>query len=237
MSSGLTTPDPQEPTLDLPTRAQMDAKIAADRFLAPAARKAREDALRAHIDAEIAAARCDGVRGLAPAARLGLGGLGGSDATDAGSEPGEDDGPGISDFLNEPAPPLSPRPFQGPYKRARDLAGTVFPVSEAVILAAARKAGIGRRVGRTIVFSPDDTHRLYKEAFQPCSNSSVAANRPIGSRAALSGAAAMKKAHKLLTTAAPAKGAPRNGGRSARPKSSSKRSTVVAFQKPLREPS
>jgi hypothetical protein len=234
MSSGLTTPDPQEPTFDLPTRAQMDAKIAADRCLAPAARKAREDALRAHIDAAIAAARWDGVRGLAPAARLGLGG---SNATDTGSEPGEDDGPGISDFLNEPAPPLSPRPFQGPYKRARDLAGTVFPVSEAVILAAARKAGIGRRVGRTIVFSPDDTHRLYKEAFQPCSNSSVAANRPIGSRAALSGAAAMKKAHKLLTTAAPAKGAPRNGGRSARPKSSSKRSTVVAVPKPLREPS
>jgi hypothetical protein len=34
------------------------------------------------------------------------------------------------------------RPFQGTYNRARDLVGTVFPVSEAVILPAARKAFI-----------------------------------------------------------------------------------------------
>jgi hypothetical protein len=233
MSSGLTTPGPQEPTV-LPTREEMDARIAADRGIAPTAWKAREDALRARIEAAIEEARWKGVRGHA---RAGLGGFGGSNATDAGAEPGEDEGPGIRGLLNEPAPPSIPRPFQGPYKRARDLAGTVFPVSEAVIVAAARKAGIGRKVGRTIVFSPDDTDRLYKEAFPPCSNSSVAPNRPIGSRAALSGASAMKKAHKLLTTAAPAKGAPRNGGRSARPKSSNKRSTVVAFPKPLREPS
>lgn len=188
--------------------ADHDRKLVEDR--------AREDAFRARIDAAIEAAR-------EPYARC--------------KHTGDDVGPGVFDLLNEPAPPPIPRPFEGPYKRARDLAGTVFPVSEAVILAAARKAGIGRKVGRTIVFSPDDTHRLYKEAFQPCSNSSVAPNRPIGSRAALSGASAMKKAHKLLTTAAPAKGALRNGGRSARPKSSSKRSTVVAFPKPLREPS
>src|SRR5580658_3500077 len=84
--------------------------------------------------------------GLAPAARLGLGGFGGSNAIEAGSEPGEDDGPGIRDLLNEPAPPPNLRePFQGTYKRARDLAGTVFPVSEFVILDAAHKAGIGRK--------------------------------------------------------------------------------------------
>jgi hypothetical protein len=45
------------PTIHLPTREQMFAKIAADRELAPAARKAREDALRERIAAEIEAAR------------------------------------------------------------------------------------------------------------------------------------------------------------------------------------
>ena len=49
-----------------PTRAEMDAKIAADRGLAPAARKAREDALRARIEAEIEEAQLKGVRGHAP---------------------------------------------------------------------------------------------------------------------------------------------------------------------------
>jgi hypothetical protein len=90
MSSSLTKPGPQEPTVHLPTRAQMYAKIAADRGLAPAARKAHEDALRARFDAEIEAARFKGVRGLAPAARLGLGGFG-------GSELGDDDGPYLID--------------------------------------------------------------------------------------------------------------------------------------------
>jgi hypothetical protein len=176
MSIGLTKAGPQEPTVHLPTREQMDARIAADRCLAPAARNAREDALRAHIDAEIAAARWDGVRGLAPAARLGLGGFGGSNAIEAGSEPGEDDGPSIRDLLNEPAPPPSLRePFQGTYKRARDLAGTVFPVSEFVILDAARKAGIGRKFGRVILFSPDDVHQLYE--VMPCPSGSSAAPR------------------------------------------------------------
>jgi hypothetical protein len=41
-----------------------------------------------------------------------------------------------------PSPRHRPPPVPGTYKRARDLAGTVFPVSEAVILAAARKAFI-----------------------------------------------------------------------------------------------
>jgi hypothetical protein len=59
------------------------------------------------------------------------------------------------------------------YKLARELAGDVFPVSEAVILDIARKHGIGRRFGHVIIFSPEDVARLYEAL--PCpSNSSVA---------------------------------------------------------------
>jgi hypothetical protein len=90
MSFDLATPGLQEPTVHLPTRAQMDAKIAADRELTPAARKAQEDELRARIDAEIELARYEGVRGLVPAARLGLGEFGGPNTIDAV----ENDGPG-----------------------------------------------------------------------------------------------------------------------------------------------
>jgi hypothetical protein len=65
------------------------------------------------------------------------------------------------------------------YRMARDLAGTVFPASEAVILQAARKLGIGRKMGRVIIFSPEDCHRLYEAL--PCPSSSFAAqNRPAG---------------------------------------------------------
>ena len=228
MSSRPTTPGLQEPTVDLPTRAQMCARIAAHRGLEPAALKAREEALCAHIDAAIAAARCSGLRGLAPAARLGPGEFGGSNATDAGAEPGE----GLPD---EPAPPPKPcEPFRGPYKRACDLAGTVFPVSELVILDAARKAGIGRKFGRVIVFSPADVHRLYE--VMPCpSGSSAASNRRVGSCAAPSGASALKKARALLTMdERSAKGAPKKSGRSARSRSSSRASTVAAYPKPSR---
>jgi hypothetical protein len=42
------------------------------------------------------------------------------------------------------------------YKRACDLAGTVFPASEGLILATARKHGVGRKMGRSIIFSPQD---------------------------------------------------------------------------------
>jgi len=235
MSSRATTPSLQELTVGLPTRAEMCARIAAHRGLAPAALKAREEALCAHIDAAIAAARCSGVRGLAPAARLGPGEFGGSNATDAGAEPGEDDGPGIRGLLDEPAPLPNPRePFRGPYKRARDLSGTVFPVSEFVILDAARKAGIGRKFGRVIVFSPADVHRLYE--VMPCpSGSSAAPNRRVGSCAAPSGASALKKARALLTMdERSAKGAPKKSGRSARSRSSSRASTVAAYPKPSR---
>jgi hypothetical protein len=152
----------------------------------------------------------------------------GKQHTDDVDEPDDDE-------LVKPVPPAAP-PQQTLYKRARDLAWTVFPVSEAVILAAARKVNIGRKGGRTMMFSPDDLHRLYEEAFQPCSNSSAAPSRPSGTSAVPSGAAALKKARKLLMTdARPAKDKPKKSGRSARPRSSSKASTVVAFPKPSQE--
>ena len=79
-------------------------------------------------------------------------------------------------------PPLAGAPR---YFLARDLAGPVFPVSEAIILQEARKAGVGRKMGRAIVFSPDDIKQLY-EALSPCrSPSSVALSRPSGSSATL----------------------------------------------------
>ena len=58
--------------------------------------------------------------------------------------------------------PLNP-PLEGVprYVMARDLVGTVFPVSVDLILREARKHGIGRKMGRVIIFSPDDIQRLY----------------------------------------------------------------------------
>ena len=53
------------------------------------------------------------------------------------------------------------------YKMARDLAGTVFPVSEAVILQTARKHGIGRKMGRAIIFSPDDCQHFMRSCHAP----------------------------------------------------------------------
>ena len=58
------------------------------------------------------------------------------------------------------------------YVMARDLAGPVFPVSEDLVLREARKHGIGRKMGRVIIFSPDDIQRLYE--VMPCPSSSFA---------------------------------------------------------------
>jgi hypothetical protein len=109
------------------------------------------------------------------------------------------------------------------YVMARDLAGTVFPVSEDSILREARKHGIGRKMGRVIIFSPDDIQHLYEVL--PCpSNSSAAASRPTGSSAALSGASALKRLQELLTDESPKK-----SERRARAKSLHSQSTVVAL--------
>src|SRR4051794_39479320 len=107
------------------------------------------------------------------------------------------------------------------YRMARDLAGAVFPVSEAVILDAARKNDIGRRFGRVIIFSAADCERLYEVL--PCpSRSSSAQSRLSGSSAAPSGEAALRKALALATDVSPRKCA-RNGRRN----SSGKQCTVV----------
>src|SRR5262245_60804349 len=116
------------------------------------------------------------------------------------------------------------------FRMARDLAGPVFPVSEDVILQTARKYGIGRKMGRAIIFSPNDCHRLYEVL--PCPSGSFAAlNRPIGSSAVQSGACALRKALELTTSASLER-----SERSAKPKSSNNRSTVVALPAPSRKP-
>jgi hypothetical protein len=77
------------------------------------------------------------------------------------------------------------------YRKASDLAGSVFTVSEGIILKTARRFGIGRKMGRVIIFSDEDCHKLYEAL--PCpSSSSVAQNRPTGSSAGPSGEFALK---------------------------------------------
>src|ERR1700730_5744658 len=109
------------------------------------------------------------------------------------------------------------------YKRARDLAGAVFPLSEAVILQLARKHGVGRKAGRCVVFSVDDVQRLYEVL--PCPSKSFAdQNRPTGSSAAPSAESDLRKALALTT-----KRPQRKSARSPRPRSSPSQSTVVAL--------
>ncbi len=97
------------------------------------------------------------------------------------------------------------------FRRARDLAGAVFPASEELILATAKKHGIGRKLGRAIIFSADDCERLYEVL--PCpSPSSAAPAHPTGSFAGPSGESALKKALALTT-----KPSPRKSKRSGKP--------------------
>jgi hypothetical protein len=124
-----------------------------------------------------------------------------------------------------PAPDVATR-----FVMARDLSGTVFPVSEDTILREARKHGIGRKMGRVIIFSPDDIQHLYEVL--PCpSNSSAAASRRTGSSAAPSGASALKKVLAQISDASLRKSAP-----TARAKFSRNRSTVVALPARSRKP-
>src|SRR6516165_178657 len=84
------------------------------------------------------------------------------------------------------------------YRKASDLAGSVFPASEAVILQTARKNGIGRKMGRSIIFSPEDCRELYEVL--PCpSGSSADLNRPTGSSVGPSAGSALRKALELTT--------------------------------------
>lgn len=110
------------------------------------------------------------------------------------------------------------------YKRARDLAGAVFPISEAMILQLARQHGVGRKAGRCIVFSIDDVQRLYEVL--PCpSKLSAGQNLHIESSAVHSAESDLTKAQ-ALTTRRPRK----KSARSERPKSSPNQSTDVVLQ-------
>jgi hypothetical protein len=84
------------------------------------------------------------------------------------------------------------------YKLARDLAGRVFPVSKDVILAAARRHGIGRKLGRAIVFSVEDVSQLYE--LLPCPSASSNGYTPrTCSSAAPSAESAYEKALAFLS--------------------------------------
>ena len=89
---------------------------------------------------------------------------------------------------------------------ARELAGSVFPVSQELILREARKHGIGRKMGRTVIFSLEDCTKLYEVLTCPSDWSGVP-NRQIGSSVAPSGASALKKALAHLTNDSPRKSA------------------------------
>jgi hypothetical protein len=137
----------------------------------------------------------------------------------------------LSSPLAAESPPIRTPLALPRYAMARDLAGAVFPVSEAVILQEARKAGIGRKMGRAIVFSPDDVQQLY-EALSPCrSRSSAGPGRRSGSSGAPSKGSALKKALALAIEESP-----RNSAPGARSSFSNKRSTVVALPQPSRKP-
>src|SRR5262249_17949549 len=109
------------------------------------------------------------------------------------------------------------------FRTARDLAGSVFPTSETVIQQEARKRSIGRKMGRSIIFTAEDCQRLYEEL--PClSGSSAVQGPPTGLCAAPSAETALKRALERTTKRPPKKSAP-----SARQKSSPNPSTVVAL--------
>ena len=116
------------------------------------------------------------------------------------------------------------------YRMARDLAGDVFPTSEAVILQVARKNGIGRKMGRAVIFGPEDCQRLYEVL--PCHSGSLDVHgHPTGSCAAPSGVSALKKALALATSKWPKKSA-----RNAKLRSLSRPSTVVPLPLPSPKP-
>jgi hypothetical protein len=73
------------------------------------------------------------------------------------------------------------------YRTAKQLvADGTFPVSQTTLLKIAKEHGVGKKMGRTIMFSIEDTDKLYETL--PCpSNSSGAPKAPIGSCVALSG--------------------------------------------------
>jgi hypothetical protein len=120
------------------------------------------------------------------------------------------------------------------FKRARDLAFKELPLSEAMIKQLAKKHGIGKKAGRSIIFSPDHVKELVEAL--PCpSHSSVANGRPAGSSAARSAEFELRKVRELLRPGRKKhpQRSPKKSKRSAKPKSSPSPSTVVVPLRPL----
>jgi hypothetical protein len=106
--------------------------------------------------------------------------------------------------------------------------GTVFPVTERVILDTARKHGVGRKLGRVIVFSVDDVKQLYEAL--PCpSNSSNGQNRRTGNSAAPSGESAYEKAVASFSKNA---AGPKSSGPSGKQKSVFRRPDGKPYERP-----
>jgi len=119
--------------------------------------------------------------------------------------------------INDPRDKMRTKcPVGQPRKRARFrtadqlvLDGT-FPISAEKIRQIARQRGIGKKAGRTYIFSDRDVQKIYEVL--PCpSNSSSAPNHQTGSFAAPSGEYALKKVQELLISERP-----RRSGRSAK---------------------
>lgn len=107
-------------------------------------------------------------------------------------------------------------------KTARALAlEEIVPCSEDVLKALAKAHGIGRKLGRAYVFTPDDVRALLEKL--PCPSSSSDATAPhTGTSAGLSEESAWMKARELATRRK------RNRSASSAKASSSKgRSTVI----------
>jgi hypothetical protein len=116
------------------------------------------------------------------------------------------------------------------YMTAAQLSGTVFPLSVDSILRIARQNGIGRRMGKSIIFSPNDIEALYEVS--PCpSSSNAGTTAQTGSCAALCGESALKKALALASDQPPKK-----FGRNGRQNCSTKRSMggVLSLPSPTR---
>jgi len=101
------------------------------------------------------------------------------------------------------------------------IAEEIIPCSQAMLISLAKTHGVGRKLGRAYVFTPEDVQALLEAL--PCPSPSNDDTDPrIGTSAGPSGASSLTKAL-ALATAKPRK----KSVQSAKPNSSSDRSTVI----------
>ena len=101
------------------------------------------------------------------------------------------------------------------------IAEEIVPCSQATLIGLAKTYGVGRKLGRAYVFTPDDVQELLEKL--PCPSPSNDDTDPrAGTSAGPSGASSLTKALALATAKPPKKSV-----RSAKPSSSSDRSTVI----------